>query len=150
MNMPAIAFVDEIWQLTHKQIYVRKKFDPLHPERESTEQLVGILRSIGGYAFTYQYLQGLYRPRFGKEGEGSLFLTPYIEGEFYDARKATNKFMGFVKFKEAELILPRVFGIGQDPYPPNMRQRMTPEEWIASVNSWTLDQETGIRHYHNI
>lgn len=147
INMPAITFEDETWQLPHGRIHVRKKFEALHPARESVEQLESILSSVGGYAFAYQYLQGLYKPHFGKEGEGCLWVTPYREGEFYDARTATNTVTGFFKFKEADLILPRVFGIGEDPYPPNMRHNMTEKEWEHGCASARFDPEIGLCTY---
>lgn len=147
INMPAIAFEDETWQLPHGQVHVRKKFEALHPARESVEQLVSILGSTGGYAFAYQYLQGRYKPRFGKEGEGCIWITPQREGEFWDDRKNRNAFTGFLKFKEEDLILPKVFGIGTDPCPPNMRNRLTLEEFeLATAGVW-FDREKGVVSY---
>lgn len=143
INMPAIAFEDETWQLPHGQVYVRKKFEALDPARESVEDLVNILGSIGGYAFAYQYLQGLYKPQFGTAGEGGRWITPYREGEFWDDRNNRNAFKGFLRIKEEDLILSRVFGIGIDPCPPNMRNSLTVEEFeLASAGVW-FDKEKG-------
>lgn len=143
INMPAIAIEDETWQLPHGQIHVRKKFEALDPARESVEDLVNILTSIGSYAFAYQYLQGRYKPQFGKEGKYGRWITPYREGEFWDDRKDRKAFTGFLIVKEEDLILARVFGIGIDPCPPNMRNSLTEEEFkLAYAGVW-FDKEKG-------
>lgn len=147
INMPAIAFEDEIWQLPHGLVHVRKKLEALHPARESVAQLADILHSIGGYAFAYQYLQGLYKPHFGKESEGCLWITPQREGEFWDGRKNRNAAIGFFKYREEDLILPKVFGIGNDPCPPNMRNGLTDEEWEWAYAGAKFDPETGVYTY---
>lgn len=141
-NMPAIAFEDETWNLPHGQVYMRKKGEALHDARESRDQLLDILHSIGGYAFAYQYLQGLYKPKFGMRGEGCVWLTPYREGQFWDERTMGPGFTGFVKFSEKALILPKVFGIGADPYPPNMRGNMTEEELERAYGTLCYDPES--------
>ncbi len=76
LNLPAIAMQDEIWNLPYGQTYLRKKGEALHEARESREQLVGILKAIGGHPFSYQYLQGAYKPRFGDTGHGCIWLRP--------------------------------------------------------------------------
>lgn len=73
-----------------------------------------LLASMGGYPFAYQYLQGLYKPKFGTYGEGSLWLTPMREGVFYDERQNPGGLHGAYYFKGSDLILPKVFGIGED------------------------------------
>lgn len=134
LDLPAIALADETWDLPHGRRYHRKKGDVLHPTLQSEEQLLEILRQIKGYAFAYQYLQGQYEPRFGMEQEGGCtWISPMREGVFWDARKDSG-FTGFVSFTDTHFILPRVFGIGEDPAPPNMRYEMTPEEWIIAAN----------------
>lgn len=147
INMPAIAFQDETWQLPHGQVHVRKKFEALAPARESVAQLADILRSIGGYAFAYQYLQGLYKPRFGKESEGCIWITPQREGDFWDGRKNKNAAIGFFKYREEDLILPKVFGIGSDPCPPDMRKGLTDKEWEWAYAGVKFDPETGKHTY---
>lgn len=142
-NMPAIAFEDEAWNLPHGQVYTRKKGEALHEARESRDQLLDILNSIGGYAFAYQYLQGLYKPRFGMLGEGCAWLMPLREGEFWDARKGPHGPKGFFKFQETNLIQWKVFGIGEDMLPDNMRHRMTEKEfeiYAEYVNQRAADQ----------
>lgn len=129
VNMPAIAMQDEIWQLPYNNSHTRLKGQPLHPVREDQEQLIDILLSIGGYAFAHQYLQGSYKPYFGEEGHGCLWLTPQQEGIFWDARTSAGRPHGAHHFRESDLILPKVFGSGSDPYPPDMRHQLTMEEW---------------------
>ncbi|MAI61134.1 MAG: hypothetical protein CBB87_01440 [Micavibrio sp. TMED27] len=127
INLPAIAMQDETWTLPHGHSYIRKKGEILHPERESKEQLGKTLISIGGYAFAYQYMQGAYKPRFGETGEGGVWLNPMREGEFYDMEKNTN-LNGLFRLSELHFMLPRIFGIGEDPIPPNARDYVTDEE----------------------
>ena len=134
LNLPAIALQEELWDLPHGQTYTRKKGEALHEARETREQLVEILKDIGGYPFSYQYLQGEYKPQFGEGKKGCLWLTPQREGEFWDARVGPHRPYGFYAYDESDLILPRVFGIGEDPAPPNMRNALTPEEWQISAD----------------
>jgi len=128
INIPAVAVADETWTLPHGRAYTRHKGEILQGDREDAAQLIEILHSIGGYAFAYQYLQGLYKPKFGMAGEGGLWLSPLREGVFYDERQNPGGLHGAYYFKESDLILPKVFGIGEDPYPDNMRNSYTPEE----------------------
>ena len=128
LNLPAIAVQDEIWELPYGQKYQRAKGEALHEARESREQLLGILKALGGYPFSYQYLQGAYKPHFGEEGYGSIWLTPQREGVFWDARTSPQRPFGFYDLKEEDLILPKVFNIGYDPHPPDMRDGLSPEE----------------------
>ncbi len=130
LNFSAIALQDEIWEMPNGEKYYRRKGEALHPTFEFTEQLVDILKSIGGYAFSYQYLQGQYKPKFQTEGSGCLWLTPQREGEYWGAN--IKRRHGFYKFSEADLILSKVFGIGEDPNPPKMRG-MTYKEWVISA-----------------
>ncbi len=147
VNMPAIALEDERWELPHGRIHIRKKYEPLHAARESVEQLEAILRSIGGYAFSYQYLQGRYKPHFGTHGEGCIWITPQRNGEFWDGRKHRDALTGFVKYREENLILPKVFGIGEDPCPPDMRNSLTEEEWEWAYAGAIFDPVTGVHTY---
>lgn len=132
VSMPAIALEDELWNLSHGRTHKRCKGEALHPARESAEDLIGILESIGGHAFAYQYLQGQYKPRFDETGRGGIWLPD----------------IGFVTLNESDLILPRVFGIGDDPCPDGMRTRLTEEEFQKKYGSLRHDPETG-RHYYS-
>lgn len=129
LDLPAIALKNEMWELPYGRTYQRQKGEALHVDRESSEDLQNILKSVGGHAFSYQYLQGAYLPRFGEEGHGCVFLTPYREGEVWDAQASPPRPHGFYCFDEINFILPKVFGIGEDPYPANMRTTLTVEEW---------------------
>lgn len=122
ISMPAIAMQDETWKLPRGQIYIRKKGEPLHKERETHEQLADILRSIGGYPFAYQYLQGQYKTKFGEAGEGGVWLEPTREGEFYDMYDSPQRPQGLFRMNEIDFMLPRIFNIGEDPIPANARE----------------------------
>ena len=149
LNMPAIAIADEVWNLPYGKTHFRKKGEVLHPARESRDQLVEILHAIGGYTFSLQYLQALYKPKFGMYGKGALWLTPMRDGIFYDERQNSGGLHGFYHFSESSLILPKIFGIGEDPYPDNMRNTMTLEEFeiacqVGRENLEKHHRETGL------
>ena len=89
---------------------------------------------IGGQTFAYQYLQGLYKPYFDNEwGAGTIFLSPFRHGEKWDPYNEPDGRLplGFYGFEENHLLIPKVFGIGKDPIPPNMRYKVSEEEWCA-------------------
>ncbi len=130
LNLSAIALQDERYELSDGRIFTRKKGEVLHSERESFEQLLTTLDQINGYAFAYQYLQGQLMPKFRDKGHGCIWSTPFKHGEFYDTRIHGAGNTGFKRITEKDLILSRVFGIGEDPCPANMRGGMTPEEWM--------------------
>jgi len=58
----------------------------------------------------------LQTPQFGEEGHGSLWLAPQRKNEFWDARNGPYSPHGFYHFNERDLILPRIFGIGNAPH----------------------------------
>lgn len=147
LNLPAIAMQDEIWNLPYGQKHLRKKGEALHEARESREQLLGILKALGGYPFSYQYLQGAYKPHFGEDGRGCIWLTPQREGIFWDARTSPQRPFGFYDLKEEDLILPKVFNIGDDPRPPNMRDGLTKEELDISLAKY---RETMLEHQRKV
>jgi len=147
VNMSAIALHDEVWDLPHGQQHKRLKGQVIHPDRLSFNELADIARTMNGYSFSYQYLQGQYKPRFGDEGHSCIWLSPQREGEFWDARTSPRKPFGFYHFTEQDLILPKVFGIGGDPCPPNMRDGMTREELEISL---ALYRETMLEHQRKV
>jgi len=65
INLPAFAVEDEEWILSSGKMIKRKKWDALHPERESYQELVNLRYKIGAHAFAYQFLQGQMKPAFG-------------------------------------------------------------------------------------
>lgn len=127
LNIPAIAVSNNICSLPYSKKHHWLKGQALHEARESLEDLKKILWSIGGYAFAYQYLQGLYQPHFGEDGSGGIWLSSAREGKFFDFQKNTNPH-GFFNMNEANLIMAKVFGEGTDLYPDNMRFDFTLEE----------------------
>lgn len=129
ISLPAIAMADECWNLPHGRIHMRRKGEVLHEAREPLAGLQRLPYEIGGHAFAYQFMQGQYVPEFGIHGEGCIYTTPYREGEFWDSRIMGQVGSGFFPYTEADFIMPRVFGVGSDPVPSNMRISLTDEEW---------------------
>lgn len=85
---------------------------------------------LGRYSFSYQHIQGQYRPQFGDAGKGGMYVSSMREGEFHDVRSNPAKHRdGFSVIRENQIILSRVFSIGDDPCPPDMRNTMTHEEF---------------------
>lgn len=133
LNLPAIALQDEVWDLPHGRIHQRQAGELLHADRQSLDKLLDTLKAVDGYTFSQQYLQGAYKPRFGEEGRGCVFLTPFREGEVWDGQTSPPRQHGFYLFDEIEFILSKVFGVGEDPYPANMRTTLTEEEWTKDA-----------------
>jgi len=140
IDLSAITLKDEVWNLPYGKTYHRTKGEVLHEARASQEDLIETLHSIGGYAFAYQYLQGQYKPKFGESNKGCLLINPMREGEFYDVRERGPGKSGFYHFTEADLILPKVFGLGEDPYPSNMRHMFTIEEFEIAAEQLRISQ----------
>lgn len=140
VNLSAIALENELWNLPYGRSYYRQKGEALHEARMSQEDLIEVLHSIGGYAFAYQYLQGQYKPRFGDTNKGCLWLTPMREGVFWDARIEKTRPHGFYEFTEAELMLPKIFAVGEDPYPADMRSQLTIEEFEIAAQQLRIAQ----------
>jgi hypothetical protein len=133
LDLSAIALQDETWNLPHGRTHLRSKGDVLHASRKSHDGLLDTLNSIGGYAFSQQYLQGQYTSRFGEEGHGSVFLTPFREDEEWNPQTSPPRLHGFHRFDEADFIRPKVFGVGEDPLPAKMRSMLTVEEWTKDA-----------------
>lgn len=134
VSLPAIAMEDELWTLPCNRTYSRKKGEPLHPERDSREDLIEALCAMSGYTFAYQYMQGAYKPVFDDTfGYGSKWVYPMRVGEFYDKELYPERIFGLIGFNEFSFIYPRIFGIGEDPIPPNMRNYFTQEELELSL-----------------
>ncbi len=91
--------------------------------------------SIGGWNFALQYLQGVYVPKFGQSGKGGLWLSPFREGEVYTPERSVNgtRKFGAYLLDERQLMLSKIFGIGEDFYPDNMRFKLTNEEFLLSL-----------------
>jgi hypothetical protein len=60
--LPAVALKDRIWPFPPEIPHQQKAGDLLHPSLESWNDLERHLKDMGGEAFSYQYLQGLYSP----------------------------------------------------------------------------------------
>lgn len=141
VSLPAIAMRNETWDGLYGNTYTRKQKQPLHPERVATAQLIDILHAVGGYAFSYQYLQGKYSPECGESGRTTRWLSSLREGVFWDGRKDPMYELAWVHLSEKDFILPRVFGIGDDPCPPDMRTDLTMEEWEIGYAQYMKDRE---------
>lgn len=133
LNLSAVAMEDEKWPMQYGKHHTRKKGDIIHPARESKDQLTETLISIGGYAFAYQYMQEAYKPRFGEIGEGGVWLHDMREGEFYDMYEVPKRPHGLFRLNELHFMLPRIFGVGEDPIPANARDSLTMEEVLHNA-----------------
>tara|TARA_R110002095_G_scaffold74152_8_gene63238 strand:- start:2651 stop:3793 length:1143 start_codon:yes stop_codon:yes gene_type:complete len=133
LDLSAIALQDEIWDLPYGRTHQRSKGEVLHTNRKSRDELLDTLKEVGGHAFAQQYLQSQYETRFGEEGHGCVFLTPFREGEVWDPLTSPPGPYGFYRSKESDFILPKVFGIGEDPYPADMRSTLTTDEWTKAA-----------------
>lgn len=137
IDLSAIAIKDETWQLPYGRMHHRKKHEALHPERESMQDLYRIMREGNKYSFAYQYLQGQYKPHFDADtGCGYKWINDMRVGEDYTKEEDIKKLAarpnsGFYGFYENDIIKSRVFSIGDDPMPNNIRNCMTTEEWIT-------------------
>lgn len=60
--LPAVALKDRIWPFPPEIPHQQKAGDLLHPSLEGWNDLERHLKDMGGEAFRYQYLQGLYSP----------------------------------------------------------------------------------------
>lgn len=56
LRVPAVAETDETWKLKGG-VYIRKKDELLHPEREDVEEIKTAKRELGSYGFAGQYQQ---------------------------------------------------------------------------------------------
>ena len=128
LDLSAIALQDESWPITDRKFYHRKKGEVLHEAREPKEALMHVLKSVNSHAFSYQYLQGQYKPRFGDNEQGCLWFSPMRDNEFYDPNVIEERLHGFVHIDEKDLIKSQLFGIDKDIVPNNMRQGLTIEE----------------------
>jgi len=54
---------------------------------------------------------------------------------------------GFYRFNETDMMLPRVFGIGKDPCPPNMRDQLTTEEFLIYTK---MQKEIMLEHQRKV
>ena len=108
--LSAVALKDEEWPMQRRRGVVRLKSDPLQPQRESTGQLIEIMREVEAYNFSAQYLQQPIQPP-GLQRVG-----------FYHARRPADwqpemglGRTGFFKVRESHYILFEVFGTGPRP-----------------------------------
>lgn len=107
--LPAIALNDEAWRLHHRRPILRRKGEPLLPDREGRETLIAVLHEIGAYNFRAQYLQQPSRAP-GLERVG-WFLAPRPP----DWQPGMPIGGAFRKIREIDTILFEVFGVGQPP-----------------------------------
>lgn len=60
---PAIATEEKTWAFPPDVYHVHAAGEPLHPAFQNWDELEGHLGELGGEAFAWQYMQGLYRPQ---------------------------------------------------------------------------------------
>ncbi|MHB2208461.1 hypothetical protein ACYCO6_18800 [Methylobacterium sp. CM6257] len=135
--LPAVALEDEAWPLQQRRTVMRRRGEPLLPDREGTEALVAILREIDAYNFRAQYLQ---RPTQapGLERVG-WFWAPRPPG--WQPGMSTGG-GAFRKVREIDTILYDAFGIGE-PLPYAGASPYSDAEWEAAlvIQQWRLVAE---------
>jgi len=62
IEMPLVARSESPWVFPPDDDYQREDGEPLHYWYEGWDQIEGHIREIGGEAFAWQYMQGVYRP----------------------------------------------------------------------------------------
>ncbi|ESY98452.1 terminase [Mesorhizobium sp. LNHC209A00] len=119
--LSAIAREDETWKLSNGKVIRRAKFQALHPERESWQQLLDTLRQIGSFQFCGQYLQG-----------GAYFTERESECDFFwevrgsgPGSKPYQEICGLIIIRYVDCIVHRIFGVAYDG--PKMSRAM-PEQ----------------------
>jgi hypothetical protein len=125
--LPAVALEDEAWPLHQRRTVMRRKGEPLLPDREGTEALIAILREIDAYNFRAQYLQ---RPTQapGLERVG-WFWAPRPPGWRPGMPMGA---CAFRKFREIDTVLHEVFGVGE-PLPYVSESPYSDAEWEAGL-----------------
>jgi len=122
--LPAIALNDEAWRLHRRRTVLRRKGEPLLPNREGKDTLIAILHEIGAYNFRAQYLQQPSKAP-GLERVG-WFWAPRPFG----SQSAMPIGGAFRKVREIDTILFEVFGVGQPP-PYASQSPCSDAEWEA-------------------
>jgi len=125
--LPAIAEDDWRYARLFGARILRCKGDALQPQVENREQLRAGMLAMGPVTFMAQYQQRPYA-----EGEGVSryrWYSPLRVGTPapLDLDDASWEDSGFTYIEEEKILLHTVFGEGQHPWPPDMRDA-TPEE----------------------
>ncbi|AYO81812.1 hypothetical protein [Methylobacterium brachiatum] len=107
--LPAIALNDEAWRLHHRRPILRRKGEPLLPDREGKATLIAVLHEIGAYNFRAQVPTATIAGA-GARARGLVLGTTA-------ARLAVGMPIGgaFRKIREIDTILFEVFGVGEPP-----------------------------------
>lgn len=125
--LPAIALADEVWPLHRRRTVMRRRGEPLLPDREGKETLIAILREIDAYNFRAQYLQQpSAAPGLQRVG---LFWEPRPPG--WQPGMPTGG-GAFRKVREINFILNEVFGMGEPP-PYAGASPYSDAEWEAAA-----------------
>ncbi|MGU3537405.1 hypothetical protein [Methylobacterium sp. A54F] len=126
--LPAVALRDETWPLCHRRPVTRKLGEALRPRHESHEQLIEILKDIGAFNFSAQYLQS---PSSNSAEVRTVFLWSPRPTNWSPEMGLGDG--GFYTLSEVENILHSVFGIGDPPYRTSEEPYYTEEEWSQST-----------------
>ncbi|GJE13598.1 hypothetical protein [Methylobacterium longum] len=122
--LPAIALKDEAWRLHERRTVIRRKGEPLLPDREGQEILTAILHEVGAYNFRAQYLQQPSRAP-GLERVG-WFWAPRPP----DWQPGMSMGGAFRKVREIDALEFEVFGVGEPP-PHTSKIPYSDAEWEA-------------------
>lgn len=131
LNMPAIAEVDERWELSDGRVYVRRKGQSLAPQLENRQQLFARMLDIGAYNFGAQYQQRPFLHMNDEEARGGCFAEPDDEWGFPQS--------SFRLVPEIRIMAHELFGVGEH-HPAAPPRELSIEEWERYA-VWTLDYQ---------
>ncbi|PWJ92723.1 hypothetical protein C8D77_102498 [Mesorhizobium loti] len=133
--LSAIALKNETWRLSNGRVWHREKYQPLDPDRESWARLLDVLRQIGSFQFSGQYLQGggIY---FTENETDCKFLWEVPKP---DAKPPYGTFGGLVRIRHVDCMVHKVFGV---PYTGPRMSTAAPawtkeyEEYAIAYQAW--------------
>lgn len=141
--LPAIALRDEEWILSDGRVLTRKQGEPLHPERANRDFLICTLARLGGFSFSYQYLQGAYLPPISAEEEAH-YQSVWFPLPAGTKRPALAEWVLHFKITAQEYVVRDVFGIAPPEPVPVYDMPETLEEFEACM----LEQQTALLALH--
>lgn len=120
LSIPAIAQFDEKWVLADGTVFTRKRYEALHPQRQSFDDYAQIAQTIGARQFSAQYQQ---RPLANGKAE--------YTGHFVPMNKNPNNPSAFYRVSELDTLFEQVFGLIDNSLHVSPNDLYTVEEWEA-------------------
>ena len=122
LSIPAIATTDEKHVLSDGTVFTRSRFEPLHPARQSSDDLHRITQTIGAKSFRAQYQQRPLEIGAGKSNSASVFIPP---------NKNPDRPCGFYRVTELDRLMAEVFGDDDKWFSVPERHLYDMDEWEA-------------------